>query len=313
MLSARRCEPFATSSNKKAAERTTIRSGQRPQRAGFAFFGLFLCLGGLSSALAQTLEQKAQALIRAYPDFLAGYDGANLIWKDGSKTPFGEGGADKPPQDLIDRPDAADMFHWTYTFGGAAIPVREESDPGRVRNEAFFEKIYGPCEKRPAGGCKSVTCSPTGPLKRVPWVPQFSGGSMQVASVNGVDQKLRLVSDELEALGPAYAKYLIDPGGGYAARCIARTTRLSAHSFGIAVDINAGYGGYWQYGLPPSIDEKQAREKKLSFVYKNRIPLEIVKVFEKHGFIWGGNWHHFDGMHFEYRPEFLALKAIMGE
>jgi len=38
-----------------------------------------------------------------------------------------------------------------------------------------------------------------------------------------------------------------------------------------------------------------------------------VKVFKKHGFIWGGNWYHFDGMHFEYRPEFLALRAIMSQ
>jgi hypothetical protein len=28
-------------------------------------------------------------------------------------------------------------------------------------------------------------------------------------------------------------------------------------------------------------------------------------VFEKHGFIWGGKWYHYDTMHFEYRPELL--------
>jgi hypothetical protein len=40
-------------------------------------------------------------------------------------------------------------------------------------------------------------------------------------------------------------------------------------------------------------------------VYKNQIPLEIVKIFEKYGFIWGGRWYHYDTMHFEYRPELL--------
>ena len=39
--------------------------------------------------------------------------------------------------------------------------------------------------------------------------------------------------------------------------------------------------------------------------YVNRIPKEIVKVFEKHGFIWGGRWYHYDTMHFEYRPELI--------
>ena len=39
--------------------------------------------------------------------------------------------------------------------------------------------------------------------------------------------------------------------------------------------------------------------------YRNRIPLEIVAVFEKHGFIWGGRWYHFDTMHFEYIASML--------
>jgi hypothetical protein len=30
-----------------------------------------------------------------------------------------------------------------------------------------------------------------------------------------------------------------------------------------------------------------------------------VEVFERHGFIWGGKWNHYDTMHFEYRPELL--------
>jgi hypothetical protein len=36
------------------------------------------------------------------------------------------------------------------------------------------------------------------------------------------------------------------------------------------------------------------------------MPEEIVAIFEKHGFIWGGKWYHFDTMHFEYRPELLG-------
>ena len=39
--------------------------------------------------------------------------------------------------------------------------------------------------------------------------------------------------------------------------------------------------------------------------YENKMPHDIVKVFEKHGFIWGGRWYHYDTMHFEFRPEIL--------
>ena len=35
------------------------------------------------------------------------------------------------------------------------------------------------------------------------------------------------------------------------------------------------------------------------------LPDEIVAAFERHGFIWGGKWAHFDSFHFEYRPELI--------
>jgi hypothetical protein len=50
-------------------------------------------------------------------------------------------------------------------------------------------------------------------------------------------------------------------------------------------------------------------DSPVQIVYKNRIPLELVAIFEKHGFIWGGKWYHYDTMHFEYRPELLVSPA----
>ena len=51
-------------------------------------------------------------------------------------------------------------------------------------------------------------------------------------------------------------------------------------------------------GTPPETTKKH-------IPYKNRIPHRIVEIFERHGFIWGGKWYHYDTMHFEYRPELL--------
>jgi peptidoglycan LD-endopeptidase CwlK len=36
-------------------------------------------------------------------------------------------------------------------------------------------------------------------------------------------------------------------------------------------------------------------------------------VFEKHGFIWGAKWYHYDTMHFEYRPELLGGDVEQGK
>jgi hypothetical protein len=74
---------------------------------------------------------------------------------------------------------------------------------------------------------------------------------------------------------------------------------LSAHSFGIAIDLNTAFANYWQWDCKCTAEEA-------ALTFKNNIPQEIIDVFEKHGFIWGGKWYHYDTMHFEYRPELLV-------
>ncbi|MGI9384455.1 MAG: M15 family metallopeptidase, partial [Methyloligellaceae bacterium] len=93
-----------------------------------------------------------------------------------------------------------------------------------------------------------------------------------------------------------FLKYLKPSAGTYNCRTIAGTKRLSVHAFGAAIDINVKYADYWRWRKP------DARGR---YAYRNRIPWEIVEIFEKHGFIWGGKWYHYDTMHFEYRPELL--------
>jgi D-alanyl-D-alanine carboxypeptidase len=68
------------------------------------------------------------------------------------------------------------------------------------------------------------------------------------------------------------------------------------HAYGAALDISAKYSNYWRWAL------KGRGELK----WQNQIPIEIVNIFERHGFIWGGRWYHYDTMHFEYRPELLG-------
>ena len=60
------------------------------------------------------------------------------------------------------------------------------------------------------------------------------------------------------------------------------------------------HADYWRWSKP---------DKTGRYRYRNRVPLEIVELFERHGFIWGGKWYHYDTMHFEYRPELLKAGA----
>ena len=224
-------------------------------------------------------------LVASYPDFLASHDADTLTWKDGTVMAFGNGKGDKDFETRLSEPDLEDIFYAPYPQGRTFIPPAADNDPGRVRYEPFFAKMYGDCKK--------------GEVRRklvpVVWLPRHGGQTLKVTRVNNVADKLEAVSTELDELPESFIKYLTPAGGTYHCRAIAGTTRSSAHGYGIAIDINVAWSDYWRYSRPVGG----------RYPYRNRIPWEIVETFEKHGFIWGGKWYHYDTMHFEYRPELL--------
>ena len=228
---------------------------------------------------------KAGRLIKAYPDYIDRLEGNELVWTDGTLMPFDDGDGDKPFKALLDRPDIEDQFALAYPSAFSRQPPPLNFDPGRFRNESFFVKMYGDCTKGEVARR----------LTTVAWLPRRGGGTLHVTTVNGIHHKLKSVSDELEHLPEKLMRFLVPAAGGYVCRAIAGTSNRSAHAYGAAIDINATVGDYWRW------------QSQGTYQYRNRIPMEIVHIFEKHGFIWGGKWYHFDTMHFEYRPELLPF------
>jgi hypothetical protein len=98
--------------------------------------------------------------------------------------------------------------------------------------------------------------------------------------------------------------------GGYNWREIAGTRRMSYHSWGLAVDIQPKRLGsksiYWLW-------ERERNADWMLVPLKNRWdpPDEVIKAFEKEGFIWGGKWPFYDNMHFEYRPELHEFNRLL--
>ena len=109
-------------------------------------------------------------------------------------------------------------------------------------------------------------------------------------------------ADALLAPQAAYEprlKTLLKMDGGFAWRRIAGENRLSPHAFGIAFDISPGIATYWRWS--------KLRPHPLQKSY----PASIVAAFENEGFIWGGKWHEYDLMHFEYRPEIICKARVL--
>jgi D-alanyl-D-alanine carboxypeptidase-like protein len=231
------------------------------------------------------LPQLLDALIAAYPDYLASHDGTTLIWRDGTRMPVSDGRTDKDFEELLRKPDIDDMFAFAYPPGKDFKTPGTNDDPGRIRFLPLFVKMYGDCRKGEVAGH----------LREIVWLPHSAGLRVKVTTANGVDQALEAVSAELD--GKEELKSFLAPLAGiYNCRPVADTGELSAHSFGAAIDLNTKYADYWLWAR---------RNPRSGSLWRNRYPLEIVEIFERHGFIWGGKWGHFDTMHFEYRPEML--------
>ena len=233
------------------------------------------------------MAQPVAALLTAYPDHLDRIDGNDLVWTDGTRMPIDDGRGPKAHEALLATADIKDMFLAPYPRGAMPASQLRKADPGRARNTAFFDKMYGRCK---AGGVARH-------LVDVVWLPRKWGKPLKVTRINGVAEKLAAVSRELDALPSSFDRYLYPSAGAYVCRPIAGTNRVSAHGHGIAIDLSTTTTDYWLW----------AKDKAAADIsYRNRLPMEIVEIFEKHGFIWGGKWYHYDTMHFEYRPELIG-------
>jgi len=90
-------------------------------------------------------------------------------------------------------------------------------------------------------------------------------------------------------------------------RKIAGSKARSLHSYGIAIDTldsKTKKNFYWLWRQNQKINWI---EEPISTRWNP--PLQVVKIFEKYGFVWGGKWSFYDTMHFEYRPELLLLNG----
>jgi D-alanyl-D-alanine carboxypeptidase len=257
----------------------------------FFCIALLPCVAGASAAqTGDGVDQVAAkaALLEAYPGLFA-ISGNTLKWVDGT-TMVWDDGKMRSAEELLRSPDIEDMFRYVYpTASAGPLAPGVHFDPGRIRNEAFFKKLYGASAKAARQHLVSLE-----------WLPKLGNATLWVTSLFGVNKRLAAISEALQSMPPNLSRFGLRPGGGFNWRAIAGTDRLSMHSFGAAVDINVGRSDYWRSNKPDTPGR---------IIYENRIPMPIVALFEKYGFIWGGRWYHYDTMHFEYRPELLLYRT----
>lgn len=226
---------------------------------------------------APALADRLDALASAYG---LTRDGNAIVFADGTRMDAGRDDPATPFAARLAHASIADMFHFAYPQDAPLAAPPPGFDPGRFRNKAFFDRLYGDCRERAVEKT----------LVSVVWLPHGWGHAVPFAP--RAADALREVSREIDALPPHIRRAAYPIAGTYSCRSVADAGQPSMHAYGAAIDLNLRYSDYWLWrkGAP----------------WRNRMPAEIVRIFERHGFIWGGRWSHYDTMHFEYRPELLA-------
>lgn len=221
-------------------------------------------------------QERAAKLILNYPSVKYVKDNT-VYFINGTGLPFDDGQT-KKFDGLLQHPDIEDQFAQNYPAFAPIVGPPPNYDPGRFRNDEFLKKLYG---RNKSAVEKN--------LVEVDWIPAGNGRKLRFNKNENAARQLQKVAYELDKLSAKNKKYIINIDSTFEYRPIQGTNRLSPHSYGIAIDLETKYTRYWLW------------DKKYHYV--NEIPMEIVEIFERHGFIWGGRWYHYDTMHFEYRPE----------
>lgn len=245
-----------------------------------------LFLLGSSTVLANV----PACLVSAYPN-LKMVDSGRIQFPNGNIMNIGQI-SQQPFLKVLNNPTIADQLAQRYQLE-FKVP-NQYQDAGRIRNDAFFKHLYG-------ANLQEVNQN----IVSVFWKPSQS--FVRFNRLNGASEQLRKVGEEI-AQYPDFISYVNKSLGTLNFRKIAGTNRLSAHSFGIAIDFQLPkhLHKYWRWDGCTSEDRLCPYPKQLIEDEKLK---RIVRIFEKYGFIWGGKWASYDSVHFEYRPELLISQC----
>lgn len=239
----------------------------------------------ISDGANESLPLEVLALAKVYPSQIVNSAGEFIYLANGDSVAINLN-QELSHEDKLAAPDISSMFCDLYPLGPLVVPDYQ-FDPGRYRNEQLFMSMYGHTSNEVRKNLVYVDCF---------------GSSVPFSRINGAADSLRSVIREVAQSAPHLIIFFEDPSSFYW-REVRGADRLSAHSFGIAIDIGVKYSNYWRWSNPGKDENDVIR-------YENKFPEELIMIFEKHGFISGARWYHYDTMHFEFRPEIIIYSLM---
>lgn len=233
-----------------------------------------------------TMKRDILCVMMGYPEYVTGVGRDNngnvfLVLKSGKRILYDDKRT-KGPEEKLSNPDIQDMMEQVYPLNDISSLMSMDYDPGRARNYTLLREVYGGSKAKVEANLTNV---------RIGYQNcQFNKNNSASKALSGVMQELVPMCRTNNSVN----RCMFPTSGTFNYRYIAGTNRLSPHAFGTAIDLARDKRDYWKWA---SRSEGEERLKTYS--------RDVVSVFEKYNFIWGGKWGHFDILHFEYRPEVI--------
>lgn len=240
------------------------------------------------------MKRDILCIMMAYPEYVkdvaSGEDGnIYIVMKSGRKIIYDDKRQKNSQQKFLE-PDVQDMMEQIYPLDSIEEVMDEGCDPGRIRVYPILEEVYGGSKNSVEKKLKMANLG----YKRF----QFNGNNNASKSLeNAVREAMSASKKE-----PRIGECLFPSSGTFNYRNISGTGLRSPHSFGIAIDLARDKRDYWKW-----VQKSEGSMRIKSY------PKELVKIFEKNNFVWGGKWNHFDILHFEYRPEIILKSKYFGK
>lgn len=235
------------------------------------------------------MKRDLLCLILAYPEYIVNIEKVNtdkvyLILKSGKKLIYDDKIV-RNEEEKLNNGDLQDMMEQIYPMNRIDSVQPKSFNPGRIRAYPLFSEVYGNSQAQIE--------------KQIEYV-----GNNGFSKNNGASLALKSVFKEINEVSKNtnIAAYVYPTCGAYNYRYVRGAGRLSAHAFGIAIDLKTNSADYWKWSKP------ETATKRIS-----KYPQELIDIFERNNFIWGGKWGYFDIMHFEYRPEIILKGKYFGK
>lgn len=160
-------------------------------------------------------------------------------------------------------------------------------NPDGTLGTSTLKKLLGEFSYRPAGG-SAIQIDDSWKLRNIRWRHAFSDIGLRNNCHRVVVEAIQNALSEIKARG---LKRHVDVANAnrYGGCYVGRYNRMagtfgapSRHAYGAALDINTTQN--YQWSVP-------------------KMNCDVVRIFRKWGFAWGGNFWPADGMHFEYVGE----------